>query len=266
MPDIFIHIPRTGGTTLTTTLRWVYGPWASYRDNPERPEYIDEFITKMRKEVSAPRLVAGHVHYGVHRHLDDPARYFTLLRHPLRQYISRFNFLKFGYPNSYESMSLTDFCRSDDPWSRPNDQVRFISGEDPAQDPKAILEKAQDHLLNKIDVFGITERYDESILLFRRRLGWSRPPFYIISLSNKERPTLEELSSKELEAVKERNQLDMELYQFAKRHFEDALEAEFSNLSDKIRTFRRRNHVAQWIAPPLLSLYRSGRSVLQQIS
>jgi len=266
MTDIFIHIPKTAGTTLATTLRWVYGPWTCYRHNPERPNRIEEFMTRRQEVAPNARCVMGHVQYGVHRHLTMDGRYFTLLRHPIRRFISRYYFLRMGYPNATWPTNLKEFCQSDHSWSRPNDLVRFVSGKDPTRYPQASLETAKDHLHNEFAAFGLTERFDASLLLFRRRLHWSRPPFYVSSLQNSDRPTLDELPPDMVEVVREHHQLDLALYQWAKRSFRETLEEEFDNVSGELRSFRRKNRRVQRVAPLLLSLYRTGRSLLRRLT
>ena len=263
MPDIFLHVPKTGGTTLATTLRWVYGPRSCHQYTPDRPEDHKAFLASLYHAPHEPDLLMGHVQWGLHRYVDAECRYFTLLRHPVRRRISEYYYLKGCYPDSYgASLTLKEFVRSDHPMARSNDQVRYLSGVDPDQSPTQALEKAKNHLTGDV-VFGLTERFYESLLLLRRRLNWTRPPFYVSSNKNRTRPTLEDLSPDIGNVVRDQHQLDLELYQWAQSHFQEMLETEFSSLPRTRRRFHRQNRWILAIAPSLLWMYRSARSLMQ---
>ena len=51
------------------------------------------------------------------------------------------------------------------------------------------------------------------------------------------------------------NRLDIKLYHFARDIFEDNLNKEFENLSEKIRHFRNKNRLFQKCASPIVQLY-----------
>lgn len=63
MMDIFLHIARTGGTTLNTTLRWVYCPTVCRRIPSGRPDeayrWLEEKEEPLRSEFQLPM---GHTH------------------------------------------------------------------------------------------------------------------------------------------------------------------------------------------------------------
>jgi hypothetical protein len=87
--DYFLHIPKTGGTSLTAAIDAHYSPdeiWP-HRTWPEWPrgEELDP---------SRVRLVRGHLGYGLHSQV-TPARlrYFTVLRDPIDRVISLFHHL-----------------------------------------------------------------------------------------------------------------------------------------------------------------------------
>jgi hypothetical protein len=78
--DIFLHIPKTGGMTLRTALKWIYGPGSCYSlpsDGSLRPDLLVQNLP--RHAVQDADLICGHLLFGLHRHLDCTCRYFTLL-------------------------------------------------------------------------------------------------------------------------------------------------------------------------------------------
>ena len=267
MTDVFTHIGKTGGTTLSTTLRWVYGPSSCYQipaGRPEQPERWFDDVSK--KRVDKVRLVMGHATYGVHEQISGPSRYFTMLRHPIRRVVSLYYYIKSGWPESeVASMSLEEFVHSDHRAARPNDQVRFVSGEKPENAPKKALRDAKRNLKENFAAVGITERFDESLLLLQRKLGWSRPPVYVSSNVNRERPTVEELPSSTVDVVRRQNELDLELYRVAFDDFQERLSAEIPDLEHKLNRLDRMNRLVDVVGPPFLGMYRTARSVMEAI-
>jgi hypothetical protein len=86
--------------------------------------------------------------------------------------------LKKEWPKSdVGQMSLSEYL-DEDHYTR-NEQVRRIAGVPPEKGPctEATLEKALEHLRTDFAVSGLTERFDESLILMKRRLGWSKYPY-----------------------------------------------------------------------------------------
>jgi hypothetical protein len=268
MPDIFVHISKTGGTTLSTTLRWLYGPSACYQiptGRAERPsQWFDEVSSSKLENVD---LVMGHATYGAHVQIPGPCRYFTMLRHPIRRVVSLFYHIKTAWPNSeVASMSLVEFLDSNHRAARPNDQVRFVSGLAPEDDPSEALQRARQNLKEKFTAFGLTERFDESLLLFRHRLGWSRPPVYVSSNVNSKRPTVEDLPTSVIDSVRAKNELDLELYRFAAELFQSTLRSEYPDIEQDRERLEQMNRITDIVGPPALWTYRTVRSFLRGIA
>src|SRR5690606_10545236 len=77
------------------------------------------------------------------------------------------------------------------------------------------LEAAKSNLREWFTVTGITERYDESLLLMHKRLGWNFGPYYVRANVTRSRPRKTGVSPDTIEAIREVNSLDVELYEFA---------------------------------------------------
>ncbi|PSQ96324.1 MAG: hypothetical protein BRD51_05010 [Bacteroidetes bacterium SW_11_64_17] len=227
--------------TLTTTLKWIYGPASCYRlpsDRTLHPKQLAEQLSQ--QQIQQSDLVYGHALFGLHRHLDCSCRYFTMLRDPVRRVASHYFYHKERYPNSPLSSNRAGLPSNGD----------------------SLLLRSTKPLRNDFAAFGLTERFDESLFLFRNRLDWRSLPFYVRRKVNSKRPAVEELPADTVEAVQQQNLLDTDLYRFAKKHFERTINAEFSGLNPTLSRFRRWNRLAQSVAPPLLWLYRTGRSLL----
>ena len=81
-----------------------------------------------------------------------------------------------------------------------------------------------------VEIFRLTERFDESMLLFQARFGW-RLPLY---LKEHVRRGKAELPDSALDRVRRHNELDAELYVYAKDLFGQVRD-------EDLRRFRRWN-------------------------
>ena len=69
---------------------------------------------------------------------------------------------------------------------------------------------------------GVTERFDESLLVFRHTLGWERDDvYYLPRLVNPHRPAATELSAAVRSVIAERNRFDLALYEWAAARFDE---------------------------------------------
>ena len=82
---IFIHIPKTGGTSLRNKICQEMSPGERLLvysgDNVGVSEA--DFAAMPRVQRSRFRLIYGHLRFGLHRHLDMEVRYATFIRDPL---------------------------------------------------------------------------------------------------------------------------------------------------------------------------------------
>jgi hypothetical protein len=82
-----------------------------------------------------------------------------------------------------------------------------------------MLAEAKGNLAERFLAFGLAERFDDSLDLFRKAIDRSlthHPPLLV----NPDRPKLEELEPEALRAAKRHNVFDRELYLFAGEQFE----------------------------------------------
>ncbi len=267
--DIFLHIAKTGGTILSFPLRRLYGPWKTYHignqdhDGVRPTSYCA--LSEARKE--RVRLIKGHVFYGVHEYCPGPARYFTLFRDPIDRVASFHRMLKKEWPGSdVGQMPLPRYIEKDH-YTR-NGQVRRVAGKPPEKGPctEDTLETALRHLRSDFSVFGLTERFDESLILMKRQLGWKGTPYYVRSRvgrrSHEDDGGRTEPDPGTRERIRKQNALDVQLYNYAEEQFEKAVQEEGEDFQTEVEQFRETN---QWVAPLVrvpLQLYRSGRRLL----
>jgi hypothetical protein len=112
-----------------------------------------------------------------------------------------------------------------------------------------ILALAKKNLQEAFTVVGLTERFDETLLLLKNAFYW-RNVFYVKLNVTRSRPQSDEISPETRCAIHEHNQLDLELYHYAQELFAEQLRRQGAAFAEQLRAFRFRNRLLQ----PLLHL------------
>ncbi len=221
---IFIHIPKTSGTAFFNSIEEAISDYQLIR-----PKGKKAFSTTI---YTRPIFVKGHLPYGYHRY--KPFRrfdYISFLRHPIQRAISHYYFVLEAKDDDYihpewerhHRTPLKDMFSNEHIYSyanlQPNLQTRMLAGLDPSKGDKAMLEAAKYNLQHRIKAFGIQDEFDRSIELFADVFGWqTKPNIGTKWKRTKNKPSLDSATQLALENA---HQLDMELYEFAKKRFEE---------------------------------------------
>jgi hypothetical protein len=250
---IFLHLPKTGGVTLRTTLKWKYAPDMLTFETLTKPaESLGEVPLSERRNA---RVLTGHLHYGVHDYIPQRCEYITLLREPIARVISYYYYI-LGHPKHWRhaelvrsGMTLNEFVRTSAERGIENDQTRMLSGRGAGElDAGSLGREALDEAKRNLERFlvvGLTERFDESFILIRRALGWKLPLYVTANVSARPKPA----SEAAVKLIRQRNQLDLELYEFARELFSVAVEREAESLRREVAIFRTLNRVPNRIRP-----------------
>jgi hypothetical protein len=220
---IFIHIPKTGGTTLHRIIDRQYPP--------ERRHWITRHDVGLEAFKRLPpacranmRLVRGHIPFGVHAYIPGPATYFTILRQPIERVISYYYFVQrepehylYDYANT-PGMTIQRYLEDRVSLQTDNFQTRLISGiwtdVGYGECDEATLALAKENLEKHFAVVGLTKRFDESLMLLKRTFGWGNV-FYRWHNVTQGRPRRDTLPAETLAVLRAHNQLDLDLYAFA---------------------------------------------------
>jgi hypothetical protein len=253
---VFLHLPKAGGLSLSEYI----AHQCSYGEQVEAagllrggilylqhgffkaadlapPSYIRPFLR--RPDL---RAVVGHLTFGLHEHLTHPWTYVTLLRDPVERIVSMYYFL-----GLQEQMSLEQFA-ADPPFREiDNDQTRRIAGVDPALGAltREALETAKENLRRHFSVVGTSERFDETLVLLHRRLGWTREVPARRLNATPEREPVSSLPSSSVEAIRGWNELDCELHRFADEWMDQAIAEEGPAFQDDLARRRGLQAVPQ---------------------
>ena len=227
MTIFFLHIPKAGGSTFSFILNKMYSMGEVidlYTPGPDWDSILT--ILKKRKDDKNISLVKGHFFYGIHNFLpDNDYQYITFMRNPVSRIISFFNFIKesdlhFLHHQLKNGMRLSDFIMSDLTWEIDNCMIRQITGKKDLSEKcsEDSLKEAQQIIEKDFSFVGITEYFDESLVLLKNLLNWDEYPFYkkINVTKNREKSA----DVKTIKKISERNELDIKLYNWALEKFD----------------------------------------------
>ena len=91
---IFVHIPKTAGTTFAAILERNFRASRIVSVYPNFGITTSELRALPDETRATMECVKGHFDYGIHRDLGRPFRYVTFLRHPVEQVRSRYNHMR----------------------------------------------------------------------------------------------------------------------------------------------------------------------------
>lgn len=188
-------------------------------------------------------IYGKHIEYGFHERVHEPILYFTLLRRPVERVLSHYDYA--SQPRQLpEGMSRFDHIST---FVESNLQTRMLAGlPGPPHgtiSEAEMLERAI-HNLRSCAVVGLTERFDETILIARKAFDW-RMPFYTRLNTNKIRAPKEALPGEVLRQVEAANCLDAALYEEAQKIFEAQIRAYGPALKRDLIVFRLWNAIWQ---------------------
>jgi len=257
---IFLHIPKAAGTTLHRIIERQYHADACFSiDGANVYESIETFKQLSEPERESITCLKGHMPFGLHVHLSQPCAYVTILRDPVERMISHYYFV-LRSPHHYlyeqvtsQNMTLEDYVRSDLSPELHNGQTKLLAGNE-KMPPPHMLEVAYRNLREHFIFVGLTEKFDESLVLMKRRLGWSRIYYTQINV-NPNRPPKSEISDSTVRAIERNNEKDLELYAFARQLFEESVREEGPSFGSEVKRFRTLNRAYGVIWPGLRSLY-----------
>jgi hypothetical protein len=246
---IFLHLPKTGGRTLLTLLRQKFAGYRMYEIYPSKfsgntklRDSIKEFQQYPVEERSRFRLIAGHMGFGLHHWLTGTYKYFIMFRDPVTRVVSEYHYTRKTrrhYLNRVAlKMSLQEFVESGVTTSVDNLYVRLLctsvalsrKGESLFSDPdvafgcctREMFARALIHCRDRHVMLGLTERFEESFGQLQRMYGWSKLA-EDYRWSNVGRGYREQPSAAALDAIREHNTLDLELYEIVRRYYHEAI-------------------------------------------
>ena len=209
--NIFIHIPKTGGTTINAAMNnsaWQTKPGFNYR-------HIIADKTSNSGDIFDPVNIEKYKAYTI----------FMMLRDPIDRIISEYYFIK----DRKEFIDLIknkpkDFKAYIKSRQTQNYVVNFLKGRRiydlhtaKEQDLKDILEAVE-----KLPIhMGVFENFSESLTYFSENTGIKWKKKIEVKRMTFKRPKPSEISNEIRELIIENNQLDVQLYNYAVKKFNE---------------------------------------------
>lgn len=233
----FMHVPKTGGTSVNLAIQRHYGR-QSYRIDPiqtramakllyqsvpcvEKGTYLLRdglILDAMNRDVS---YISGHTHFNheIWQRYSHKYAYITLLRDPVKRYISAYFFDSHKESGgSYVDLNLYDFVKTNRGIRLGHFYLNYFSGFPIKKDYdfnnlSHRIEMAKQNIL-KLDLVGFLENLDDFKLRFKQRFGLTiRIPY-----KNKNPVAKPHVEPHLLKAIKENCKPDIEIYEFMKSH------------------------------------------------
>lgn len=242
---IFIHIPKTAGTSFYENCYYQYSLFSFFRyldyQHGDLTQVSDDFRIQDYKalpELLRRRILlhAGHMPFGFHTASHDDFRYATFLRDPVSRIVSNYHHMKLhAHPMNKvineEGISLKDFIADSRFQDGQNFMTRILSGTFGQIDVDercylAALSNIEKHQV----LVGIQEYFEESLALFAMELGWKKP--LIFTHANKGGLEREGVDLQLTEWIRDKNQWDVRLYEVMKKSFERKLQANINSVRD----------------------------------
>lgn len=247
---IFLHIGKTAGTSLRQVLRRNYRAsdimLVRIHGRP-REETLAQFAALPEEARVSPRLLVGHTVFGLHEYVPRPSTYITMVRKPLSLVLSQYRFVlrTTGHRHhelvTSQDMGIEEYIRSGISLEMDNSQTRAIAGDlstPYGECTDEMLETAKRNIERDFAVVGLTERFDETLILLHETFGWSKLHYVRANVAPSSEPFV--LSDEARRLIAEHNRLDDELYRYASLRFDEAIARQPSFAEDLAR-FQRTN-------------------------
>lgn len=266
---IFLHLPKTAGTTLNRLIECEYRISEMYSVDPVLFEWSYARLRNLPQgRLRKTRIFKGHMLFGLHEVLPQPATYITVLRNPVERVLSAFYFMR-GYklhPLYWKlrrnKWTLEEYVERS---TRDNVQCKIIANAHyhlPCT--QEIMDRALNHLDHYFSVIGLSERFEESLALMKLRFGWQLKSYSAFNVT-RSRPKRQDLPQATLDLIAEKNRFDVVLYKHATRLFDEAVQrqsADVSRIAAELKSARARTQGS--VEATIFSLRASARKAINR--
>lgn len=205
-PIIYLHIPKTAGTSFRKSAEQYFGPQLVLNDYGEQSSetsddirgalYDKQDMELLTEKASTRKFLTGHFSLAKYREVFPDSPVVTFFRDPVERIISEY--IHFATHYNFEG-SLSEFYHRK---HFQNRQSRALSGALPTD----------------LDYYGITEDYENSLNGFNHRYA-TRFPLATLNRGKYDGGIKEIATPAEIEEIKALNSDDIRIYNYALEHY-----------------------------------------------
>jgi hypothetical protein len=248
---LFLHLPKTAGTTLCAIAARNYAPQNTL-DICDTPSDFCQLQALDSKRLQNLTFIYGHFSFGIHRLLLQKFLYVTILREPKARTISHYLHVKYDPTHWFheecirKKYSLVELLECGHLLNLDNLMTRLISGVGNVaygSCTKEMLQLADFNLANHFDLVGLDHLFDEFLIELSLALGWTKPLYYSRKLIAKAPAEAEALLKDQttVQAILTHNQFDNELFRIWKPRIEERILQRGPEFCKSVSRFRRNN-------------------------
>lgn len=266
---LFIHIPKTAGTTFSSLLRRnfkdkyirIYGlKKIGFFSDAEMKSLATFFPTV--KCISAHKFTCPIPQPDKESGSDGVYKLITFLREPVDRVVSNYLFVKKrakkGVKPQFTEMSFRDYFEwekrksfgdSGSKWEYLGNMQAYILGRD------YNLEETKRRMRENFFFIGVSERFEESLLILRKKFKKEGINFKINyfkkNVAGGRKKAKEFLSSADYNLVAENNKLDKEVHNYANFLLDEEIKKYGLDFKADLKRFRRKLKIMSLVAGPL---------------
>lgn len=215
---IFVHIPKTGGTTFNSVLETVYGDALLNHSTTG-----DGILSWPQEKFAAYKAYTSHLRYGEHKRFGRPAHYVSIIRDPVDNFISFYNDISqqdghwlYEDVKSHSIEEFFDYLVATDHPVLANRQCQHICN---APD----FETARRFIEERYLLCAPLEGFDKFVDVLKRKFGWPETDYQRQNISTK-KVGRDEISEEFVRSIYNRNTHDKMLHDLVSEKFADACE------------------------------------------
>ena len=228
---VFLHVPKSAGSTIKKIFRKQYKKETFFLPgkHPDLNILKDRLTSK-----NNIALCFGHMDFGIHDIIGEEYKYATIVRSPVERVISHYYYVK-REPSHYlynqafkeKNFSLAQYVESGLSSELNNGQVRMLIGAGGfhkniytkykipfGKCEPWMLEEAKENIEKYFVFCGVQEKFDESLILMKKKLNWKKSIGYVSQNITPKRKKSSEFENDTLDIIRKYNSMDIELYEW----------------------------------------------------
>jgi len=234
---VSLHVPKTGGNTFRQILEQRFGDklQLAYDKRDNNPI------------IAEPECIHGHAVFRDFAHVIESSpkrRYLTFLRDPLRSAISHYFFVKKWSPVNHRGEPQEFDDRGLDVWLTHEEEFRWPNP--PGYNHNRYSKWFEKHPIEEYDFIGMTDQYDESLLLMYHQFAWERMSYRRDNVGSYVDPPVAEAV---VARFKDLNAEDHRLFDHALARLAEAREGYGSSFESDLAAFRKQLQQRQTSEP-----------------